>query len=339
MKINISELNRTTGISRPTLIKWKKAGLLESELAKKGFGFEPGAVPDPVTGEVPGDGIALGRQTASLMQSDFKLDPELAALAKHMNDKFGPGSVMYGGIGLPKTEFVSTGVPEIDKILGGGVALGRLLEIYGRESSGKTTLALHIAAQFVRKGMKAVYLDTEHAIDRDYAAHLGYDTGANIFVQPTGMEECGEFLREYCRKLKRAVIIVDSIAAMHPTAEYENSIGAANMGLKARILGQIIRIIAPDAADNLVSVIFINQLRTNLQQWGSPEYTPGGHSLKFAASQRLEMKPKMNKDDEKERLIKIKCVKNKVAMPLEECEISVYFGEGFIKKRDEKSGS
>ncbi len=114
MKINISELNRTTGISRPTLIKWKKAGLLESELAKKGFGFEPGAVPDPVTGEVPGDGIALGRQTASLMQSDFKLDPELAALAKHMNDKFGPGSVMYGGIGLPKTEFVSTGVPEID---------------------------------------------------------------------------------------------------------------------------------------------------------------------------------------------------------------------------------
>lgn len=332
-----AELARKAGVDYTTIYRWDKAGKLKEELAKLGIAMEPDLIDaDPKTGEVPMTNDELDKELDKIVKpvkgEGEGIDPEFLARAKRINAKFGPGTIMIGKFGLPDTEFLSTQIPEIDRILGGGIAMGRMTEIYGKESCGKTTLALHIADSALKNGMKVIYLDTEHAVDKIYAKALGFDVEKHDFIQPTSIEETGELMRDYCKTLKNAVIIVDSVAAMSSAQEYENNVGAANMGVKARIMGQIIRMITADSSDNKIAIVFINQLRKNLEKYGPGEYTPGGMALKFAASQRLEMKPRVSKDDETDRQIHIKCVKNKVSPPLMECEIPVYFGSGFIKQ-------
>ena len=260
------------------------------------------------------------------------LDDVLAAI----NKKYGSGSIMTLGDTRPvATNLLSTGSLMIDKVLGGGIGYGRVTELYGVESSGKSTLCLHIAAECQKNGGTVAYIDTENALDTKYAAQLGVDVQKLIFSQPDSAEQALEIVDMLAQSGKVNLIVLDSVAALAPQAELDGEMSDMTIGLVARLLSKSLRKITHTLNEKNCAVIFINQLRDKIStgfSMGPSEGTPGGRALKFFASQRIELRKTTAIKEGADVVgtkVKVKIVKNKISPPMKTCEIPLIFGKGF----------
>ena len=261
-------------------------------------------------------------------------DQLLNEALKQIEKQYGKGAVMkLGDRALVEVDVISSGSLSIDNVLGvGGFPRGRIIEIYGPESSGKTTLALQAIAECQKGGGKCAFIDAEHAIDPKYAKALGVDVDELILSQPDSGEQALEISEVLIKSGAIDLIVIDSVAALVPQAELDGEMGDSNIGLHARLMSKAMRKLAGSMSANNCTAIFINQLREKVGvMFGNPEVTTGGRALKFYASIRLEVRKSeaiKNGSEVVGNKVNVKCAKNKVAPPFKSCTVEIYYGEG-----------
>ena len=275
----------------------------------------------------------LSKEEKKELTKEQKLD----SLIKKLNQDFGAGTIITKD-NMPHVEVVRSRIYSLDAALGGGVAKGRIIEIAGNESSGKTTYALHLIAEEQRNGGTAAFVDAEHALDFSYARKLDVDTDNLLITQPDSGEDALSIVEAMCESGIINMIVIDSVAALVPRAEIEGEMGDSHMGLQARLMSQAMRKLTAVAHKSKTTLIFINQFRSKIGLYGGGKVTTGGNALKFYATQRVELwRP--NKPIEKNGepigiQVEANVIKNKIAPPFQKASLFVRWGQGFDRYID-----